>query len=317
MNRTLANAGKTAVGDLLALHGASATWVARALPVMAVRLPDDGLGAALAALFGHDNVDWIEANQRRAAKPTAGPAGNNPVGSNHLTHFVEGAWDHTRGAGAKLGILDSGMAGHAASSIYHPDLRENRAGGGVFPLGFVDDGGDCDADEQADGLCLAYDDQGHGTLMADLTGANDNSLAADDGVGIAPSASIYSMKIAFNADRPGLTCGLLPFGDDTICLEDDDLVAGIDWAAHNGVDVLSMSFVTNPSTSVTAALSYAYNNDDVLLLAGLGNDAADPDGLVASGTLAGRVERGGRPRRSCCSPESRHAGFLTTVPAPG
>jgi len=123
--------------------------------------------------------------------------------------------------------------------------------------------------------------------MVGLAGANDNSLSADDGVGIAPSASVYSMKIAFNADRPGLTCGLLPFGDDDFCIEDDDWIAGIDWAADNSVGVLSMSFAANPSSSVVAALSYAYNDDDVLLLAGLGNEPGHPDGLVESSWVMG------------------------------
>ena len=287
VSRAAANAAKAPVRELLALHGATVTWVAAVMPVMAIRIPDESLDTVLSELFGHDYVDWIEANQRRAAKPTADPIGDNPVDSKHLTHFVGGAWDHTRGAGAKLGILDSGMAGNTATSTYHPDLRENPAGGGVHPLGFVDDGGACDEDEQADGLCLAYDDHRHGTAMAGLAGANDNSLSAGDGVGIAPSASVYSMKIAFNADRPGLTCGLLPFGDDSFCIEDDDLIAGIDWAADNSVDVLSMSFVTNPSVSVIAALSYAYNDDDVLLLAALGNEPGQPAGLVESPWVMG------------------------------
>lgn len=288
VNRLTANPAKTPVGELLSLGGATVTWVAAVMPVMAVRLPDDNLDTALVQLFGHDNVDWIEANQRRAAQPTADPVGNNPVDTKHLRHFVGGAWDHTRGTGAKLGILDSGMAGNVATETYHPDLQENSTSGGVFPLGFVDDGGDCDEDEQADGECLAYDDHGHGTEMVGLAGANDNSLPANDGVGIAPSASVYSMKIAFNADRPGLTCGLpIPMDDDTYCIEADDLIAGIDWAADNGVDVLSMSFGMNPSVSIIAALSYAYNDDDVLLLAGLGNVAGDPDGLVESPWVMG------------------------------
>lgn len=287
VNRATADAAKVPVGQLLALQGATVSWVASVMPVMAVRLPDENLDTALAQLFGHDNVDWMEANQRRLAAPTADPVGNNPVGSNHTTHFVGGAWDHTRGTGAKLGILDSGMAGNVATETYHPDLQENSKSGGVFPLGFVDDGGDCDEDEQADGECLAYDDQGHGTLMVGLAGANDNSLSAADGVGVAPSASVYSMKIAFNADRPGLTCGLLPFGDDDFCIEDDDWIAGIDWAADNSVGVLSMSFGAKPSVSVVAALSYAYNNDDILLLAALGNDSDDTDGLVKSPWVMG------------------------------
>lgn len=287
VNRATANAAKAPVGQLLAPHGATVTWVAAVMPVMAVRLPDENLDAALAELFGHDNVDWLEANQRRPAQPAADPVGNNPVDSKHTTHFVAGAWDHTRGTGAKLGIMDSGMAGNVANETYHPDLQENSGSGGVFPLGFVDDGGDCDEDEQEEGECLAYDDQGHGTLMVGLAGANDNSLSANDGVGIAPSASVYSMKVAFNADRPGLTCGLLPLDDDDFCIESDDWIAGIDWAADNSVGVLSMSFTAKPSVSVVAALSYAYNNDDVLLLAALGNDSDAVDGLVKSPWVMG------------------------------
>ena len=81
VNRATANAAKTTVGQSLAPHGASPYRVASVMPAMAVRLPDDNLEAALSELFSHDNVDWIEANQRRAATPTAAPVGDNPVGS--------------------------------------------------------------------------------------------------------------------------------------------------------------------------------------------------------------------------------------------
>lgn len=267
----------------LAARGIEPYLRGRSMPWVAVRLPDDAVEGVVSLLMTHPEVDWFEANQTRRFRTTAAPLGSNATGNNHAAHRVSGAWDHTRGSGATIGVLDTGFAGDASSGAWHPDGTDYGTYG-IKKLGFVDDGGGCNSTEQADGECLANDDQGHGTYMTGLVGANDNSIHS---VGISPLALTYSMKVAFNALRPGLTCGTFPFWDDEDCFEDEDIVAALDWASDEGLDVVSMSFVANVGTSVIAALSYAYNSYDVLLLAGVGNKAGEPTDIMSSPWVMG------------------------------
>ena len=236
--------------DLLRTKGASVYLKGASLPFLAVRLPKESAAAAAAILLESPSVDFIEANQRHAATGSAGPVGGNGTDAKHVLHHVGGAWDYTRGSGAKIGVMDSGFAGDEATATWHPDGQDYTTYG-IKKLGFVDDGGNCTSTQQENGQCLAYDDNGHGTHMAGLIGANDNSIGT---VGIAPAALTYSMKVAFNADRPGLSCPWPGWWwDDRYCVEDDDWLAALDWASSNGLDVVSMSFVADVNTAVGLA----------------------------------------------------------------
>ncbi len=240
---------------------------------LALRIPDDKLIPVLAVLLHHPSVDYVEANQARPVTFTAGPLGSNPSDIKHTFHDVLGAWNYTRGAGVKVGVLDSGYAYEQGSGMYHPDGQLLTFTEGIQKYGFSDDYAsynNCGANgTQSAGSCVPWDDEGHGTQMAGLVGENDNSIGY---VGVMPKGITVSMKIAQNC---AITRGC---GSSyrTYAIEDDDYYWGVRWAGNNGVKVLSMSFNSSQSSSsVYNALYDAYYRYDILLLAGTGNVAED------------------------------------------
>lgn len=108
-----------------------------------------------------------------------------------------------KGAGVKVGIIDSGI------DYNHPDLKDNYKGG----YNFIDNNSD------------PYDDDSisHGTRIAGIIAAKDNGTGV---VGVAPEASLYAIKI-FGANGAG--------GDLST------IIAGIDWAIDNGMNVVNLS----------------------------------------------------------------------------
>ncbi|MFO7893706.1 MAG: S8 family serine peptidase [Longimicrobiales bacterium] len=165
--------------------------------------------------------------------------------------------------------------------------------------------GGCTSDgQQSQGICTPWDDHtyvqypyqgGHGTAMTGLVGANDNSFGRQ---GIAPEATVYSLKISFNTYPSGRgTCGGV---ESTFCVEDDDILAALNWATYNNLDVLSMSFAGYGAPAIMDALDDAYNYGDVLLLSALGNsEEDDPDYYSANGSVMGvaSVDADGNYRR--------------------
>lgn len=113
-----------------------------------------------------------------------------------------------KGAGIKVGIIDSGI------DYNHPDLKDNYMGGYNF------------ADNNSD----PYDQDSisHGTHVAGVIAAKDNGTGV---VGVAPSASLYAIKV-FGANGSG--------GDLST------IIAGIEWAIDNGMNVVNLSFGVDP-----------------------------------------------------------------------
>lgn len=97
------------------------------------------------------------------------------------------------------------------------------------------------------------DDNGHGTHVAGIIGGK----GLNGGVkGVAPDTSIYSVK-ALDSSGSGYT---------------SDIIAGIDWAIANKMDIISMSLGSNESnTALQNAVDTAYN-DGILVVAAAGND---------------------------------------------
>ncbi|HEX7239606.1 MAG TPA: S8 family serine peptidase, partial [Longimicrobiaceae bacterium] len=172
-------------------------------------------------------------------------------------------WDLTRGSGIKIGVLDSGLARSAATGGFHDDGLFFGSYG-IVPLGFVDD--ECSSSANL-GNCTKYDDNGHGTMMAGLVGENDNNIGY---VGIAPMATTYSMKIAWNTYISG-HCDNAYFSDTKFCIENDDFARAVDYAASRGFHVLSMSFKNGGNSDVYRALATARNSYGVFLVASTGN----------------------------------------------
>lgn len=242
------------------------------LPVLVVNLPEQVRHAALQVLLRHPNVDYLSAVRTHAVEPLAGPLGTNPIDAKHTVHKVPQAWDLTRGSGAKIGVLDSGLARSTATGGFHSD-GQNFGSYGIVPLGFVDDG--CSSTSTANnGGCVPWDDgwkdgqsYPHGTAMAGLVGQNDNDYGH---VGIAPMATTYSMKVYWNTHIHG-HCKDDIFGDNPSCVEEDDLIRAIDYGAYRRLHVLSMSFAGDFGGDVYRALATARNSYGVFLVAGTGN----------------------------------------------
>ncbi|WP_426448481.1 S8 family serine peptidase [Paenibacillus sp. S-38] len=97
------------------------------------------------------------------------------------------------------------------------------------------------------------DDYGHGTTVAGVIGAKNNGIGM---VGVAPDASLYALKAL---DSKGV--GYL-----------SDVIAGIDWAIQNQLDVLNMSLSTTvDSPALHQAVDQA-NAKGMLIVAAAGNN---------------------------------------------
>jgi subtilisin len=192
----------------------------------------------------------------------ASPVGANPIDAKHNVHRIPQVWDLTRGSGATVGILDSGLARSAATGFLHDDGRYFGSYG-IIAQGFIDDL--CDSPNT--GSCPAIDDNSHGTAMVGLVASNDNGLGY---VGIAPFATTYSMKIAWNTRVAGW-CGDYPWDESAYCVENDDLIRAVDYAAARRLGVLSMSFTGDQNSDFYRALSVARNSYGVFLVGATGN----------------------------------------------
>ncbi len=101
-----------------------------------------------------------------------------------------------------------------------------------------------------------FDDNGHGTHCAGIIAAANNDKAV---VGVAPEAELYSLKV-LNAAGSGYT---------------SDIIAAIQWAIANDMDVISMSLgSTVGSTALQQACDAAFNSGIVVVAAAGNNGAA-------------------------------------------
>ncbi len=100
------------------------------------------------------------------------------------------------------------------------------------------------------------DQNGHGTSVAGII------AAADDGagvLGIDPRAEICSIK-TFNRDGDGYL---------------EDIIAGIDWAIANRIQLINLSFGTYEYSALLEEAILRAQSAGILLVAAAGNDAAD------------------------------------------
>ncbi|MFT9488200.1 MAG: S8 family peptidase [Tepidibacillus sp.] len=105
------------------------------------------------------------------------------------------------------------------------------------------------------------DDNGHGTHLAGTIAALDNSLGI---IGVAPQASLYAIKV------------LDQYGSGSY----SDVVAGIEWAITNHMDIVNMSLGgSNSSRTLQTAVDNACNAG-ILLVAAAGNNGYDKKGTI-------------------------------------
>ena len=161
---------------------------------------------------------------------------------------LQRVWKLTRGSGQHVAVIDTGVAPH-------PRLPHLRPGGDYVSTG--DGTQDCD---------------GHGTAVAGIIAATADSRHGDDFSGVAPGASLISIRQSstrFGAAADSATSG---FGDV------DTMARAVRTAADLGASVINISSVacTPADTAfddgaLGAALSYAVDTKNVVVVAAAGN----------------------------------------------
>ncbi len=156
---------------------------------------------------------------------------------------AEWAWSASRGAGVKVAILDTGL------DRTHPDLAANIAGG----VNFVAKNWWAAADATA-----WNDDNGHGSHVGGIIAGVDNEIGV---VGVAPEASLYGVKV-LNKSGVGY---------------DSWIIAGLEWAVDNGMDVVNMSLGSDSDDPSLQEACDAAAAAGVILVAAAGNDGGAVD----------------------------------------
>jgi subtilisin family serine protease len=137
----------------------------------------------------------------------------------------------SKGLAVKVAVIDTGI------QLNHPDLV-NRVKGGLNAINHR----------------KSYaDDNGHGTHVAGIIAANDNTTGV---IGAAPLASLYAVKVL---DRNG--SGYL-----------SDIIEGIDWSIVNKMQVINMSLGASMGTTVFHDAVIRARNAGITIVAASGND---------------------------------------------
>lgn len=164
------------------------------------------------------------------------PLPGSPIGKEGADIKATAGWEETTGSeGVTIAILDTGV------DLLHPDLKNKFLSNG---RDFIND--DLDAS----------DDNGHGTVVAGIAGAETNNSTGISGVGW--DCRLLPVKVL---DKDGIG---------TV----DIVSEGIMWAADqvgNGVKVINISWgVDTPSDTLRDAVQYAYDKG-VVVVASAGN----------------------------------------------
>lgn len=132
------------------------------------------------------------------------------------------------GKGIKIAVLDTGISPHEDLVI----------AGGISITSYTSS---------------FHDDNGHGTHVAGIIGAENNTIGT---VGAAPDADVFAVKVL---DHHGT--GYL-----------SDIIKGIDWAISNKMDIINLSLGTsNESLALRQAVDKAYNSG-ILVVTAAGNN---------------------------------------------
>jgi len=189
------------------------------LPGFAVNVPND---AVLETIMQNPNVDYVQPDVKVKVFAQSLPTGVNRI-DGELSSTKSG--DGSGSVNADIAILDTGI------DLNHPDLNVYKQ------VTFVP------------GTSNGNDDDGHGTAVAGVAAAKDNSQGV---VGVAPGARLWAIKVL---DSNGMGSS-------------SDIIKGIDYVTEHAdeIDVVNLSFgavgkndaLHNAiSRSVEAGVSYA------------------------------------------------------------
>ncbi|WP_406318246.1 S8 family serine peptidase [Streptosporangium sp. NBC_01639] len=191
------------------------------------------------------------------------------------------------GKGVKVAVLDTG------ADTTHPDLKDRVAASANFS----------DAVD-------TVDHHGHGTHVA-ATIAGSGAAAEGRRKGVAPGASLYIGKVLNDQGSGSLSW----------------IIAGMEWAAGQDVDVVSMSLGTNEATDGRDPMSQALNNlsaeSDALFVVAAGNAGPDSGSVSSPGSAdaaltVGAVDKAdGLAEFSSRGPRAGDDALKPEVSAPG
>ncbi len=212
------------------------------IPAIVATLPEP----ALPALNNHPLVAYIEGNSvvTTIEPPVESEASYTPeLFAANTSSEYERSWGvqhigsktaHQQGItgkGVKIAVIDTGI------DYQHEDLNDNYQGG----YNFID-GNDTPMDD-------SYNS--HGTNVAGIIAAEKNGSGV---VGVAPEASLYSLKV-LNSQGNGLTTSV---------------IAALQWSVEHNMDIASISIQGMHTKALQAACNAAYEAG-LLIIAAAGN----------------------------------------------
>ncbi|MCU7927481.1 MAG: S8 family peptidase [Candidatus Thiodiazotropha sp. (ex Dulcina madagascariensis)] len=214
----------------------------------------DILDSDLDALRSNPGIAYIEEDAViQAIDPLSGGIRSLSVGTAQAASIeYENAWSVSHigsqiphdlgvtGTGIKIAVLDTGI------DYNHPDLDMNYAGGDNFISIDPNNHDPLDDSYNSHGTHVA------GTIAAELDGAGV--------VGVAPEASIYAVKVLDGAG----------FGSVS------SVVAGIDWAVANQMDIINLSMGFTTYFQSLADACEAANAAGLVVVAAAGNSYGGP-----------------------------------------
>ncbi|CAD6492745.1 MAG: Subtilase family protein [Candidatus Argoarchaeum ethanivorans] len=245
---------------LIRAHGGEIKYEYHIVPAIAASLPEQ----AVEALKNNPNIGYIEPDCEVAIAEEVLPSGINRIDAELVWNGTEGGHDvgldRNAGDGIKIAIIDTGI------DYTHPDLDDNVKGGHRFQEnGAINDDN-------------FMDDNGHGTHCAGIAAAEDNDIGV---IGVAPGAHLYGVKV-LNSDGIGWL---------------SDLIAGVEWANDNSMNVISMSLCTiSDSSLLHQACDTAYSNGIVVVAASCNDNSsvkfpAKHGSVIAVGATDGNDEK--------------------------
>lgn len=219
---------------------------------------------AIDKLRNRPGIRYTEENGNLHAIGQALPWGIDRVDAEVAHANGEAGGDDTDGeGGADIAIIDTGIDSD------HDDLQANLGTGKAFV--------ECKGNPHT--LCKKTwdDDNGHGTHVAGIADADDNSLGV---IGVSTGATLHAVKVLDNSGSGSFS----------------DVAAGIKYVADQEWDVGNLSLGGSHSQTVKDAVVYA-NDHGVFLAAAAGNSgpcsdcvthpAAEPECVAVSATTKG------------------------------
>ena len=217
---------------------------------------------------------------------------------------IRDVWESLRGEQADLTATDAHLAGagkvwlngkvratleDSVPQIHAPEAWAQGYDGTGATVAVLDSGYDPDAPDlegQVKGAQdftgtseAAIDDNGHGTHVADIVAGTGAGSDRGEGTGVAPGAALLIGKV-LDAGGSGSF---------------DQIIAGMEWAAHSGADVVNMSLgrgATDGTDPLSQAVDRLTEETGTLFVVAAGNAGPDEGTSSTPGTAASALTVG-------------------------